>query len=248
MGIPLLYPWANRLARFGYRAAGKDVTLSEDDSRIPRDDNGLPIHGVLPGLLRWEVQDGAPGTLAAGSSGGPASWSSCSRSFTRSAPRRASARPSSRSRRLSPRPRTVRSRCRSDTTRTCAFRPARATTGWSRSARPTGSCSTTSRSRPASGRRSTASRSGWTASVSTMPSRRHPTPRSRRPPAAPRLTVEFLAGYSYAQVFAPAGQEFICFEPMTAPTNALDSGDGLTVSSPGGSYRAAFRIALSRGG
>ena len=60
------------------------------------------------------------------------------------------------------------------------------------------------------------------------------------------LTVEFLGGYSYAQVFAPAGQEFICFEPMTAPTNALNSGDGLTVLGPGESYRAAFRIALSR--
>ena len=59
--------------------------------------------------------------------------------------------------------------------------------------------------------------------------------------------MEFLGGYSYAQVFAPAGQEFICFEPMTAPTNALNSGDGLTVLEPGESYRAAFRIALSRG-
>ena len=43
------------------------------------------------------------------------------------------------------------------------------------------------------------------------------------------------------------GQEFICFEPMTAPTNALNSGDGLTVIAPGESYRAAFRIGLSRG-
>jgi galactose mutarotase-like enzyme len=61
------------------------------------------------------------------------------------------------------------------------------------------------------------------------------------------LTIAFLAGYSYAQVFAPAGQEFICFEPMTAPANALNTGDGLTVVEPGGSYRAAFRIELSAG-
>ena len=66
MGIPLLYPWANRLARFGYRAAGREVTLSEDDARIPRDSDGLPIHGVLPGLLRWELEDGgAPDSLSA---------------------------------------------------------------------------------------------------------------------------------------------------------------------------------------
>ena len=66
MGVPLLYPWANRLARFGYEAAGRRVTLSEDDSRIPRDGNGLPIHGVLPGLLRWDVEDSAgAGAIAA---------------------------------------------------------------------------------------------------------------------------------------------------------------------------------------
>jgi aldose 1-epimerase len=61
------------------------------------------------------------------------------------------------------------------------------------------------------------------------------------------LIVEYLSGYSFAQVFAPPGEEFICFEPMTAPTNALNSGDGLTVLAPGESYRAEFRIALSRG-
>ena len=43
MGIPLLYPWANRLDRFGYRAAGQKVTLDESDERIPRDSEGLPM-------------------------------------------------------------------------------------------------------------------------------------------------------------------------------------------------------------
>jgi aldose 1-epimerase len=55
MGIPLLYPWANRLAGFDYRAAGKTVTLEPDDPRLPRDPAGLPIHGVLPRLLRWTI-------------------------------------------------------------------------------------------------------------------------------------------------------------------------------------------------
>ena len=31
------------------------------------------------------------------------------------------------------------------------------------------------------------------------------------------LGVEFLEGYTHAQVFAPAGKDLICFEPMTAP-------------------------------
>ena len=60
-------------------------------------------------------------------------------------------------------------------------------------------------------------------------------------------SAEFVPAAPFAQVFAPSGQQFICFEPMTAPANALNSGDGLTVLAPGDSHRAAFRISLSRG-
>jgi galactose mutarotase-like enzyme len=59
------------------------------------------------------------------------------------------------------------------------------------------------------------------------------------------VEVEFLRGYAFAQVFAPPGYDYISFEPMTAPTNALNSGDGLRVIAPGEDYRAAFRIRLS---
>ncbi|MFL5859349.1 MAG: aldose 1-epimerase, partial [Solirubrobacteraceae bacterium] len=59
------------------------------------------------------------------------------------------------------------------------------------------------------------------------------------------LTVTFDAGFGYAQVFAPEEQEFICFEPMTAPTNALVSGAGLQLVEPGDEYRTAFSIAVT---
>ena len=62
---------------------------------------------------------------------------------------------------------------------------------------------------------------------------------------AQTLTVTFDGGYGYAQVFAPEGQDFICFEPMTAPTNALTDGHALTLVAPGEEYRAAFSIAVS---
>jgi aldose 1-epimerase len=62
------------------------------------------------------------------------------------------------------------------------------------------------------------------------------------------LKVEFLEGYSYAQVYAPVDRNFICFEPMTAPTNALVSGNRLALVVPGQQYRAAFRVSISRGG
>ena len=58
------------------------------------------------------------------------------------------------------------------------------------------------------------------------------------------LTVEFLEGFDYGQIYAPAGSDFICFEPMTAPTNALNSGAGLRVVRPGKRHRAAFAISV----
>ncbi len=57
MGIPLLYPWANRLGHRGYEAAGRRVALPDPDGRYPIDPGGLPIHGALPGDLIWEVAD-----------------------------------------------------------------------------------------------------------------------------------------------------------------------------------------------
>ena len=58
------------------------------------------------------------------------------------------------------------------------------------------------------------------------------------------LAVELDSGYPAAQVFSPPGEAFICFEPMTAPTNALRSGDGLRYVAPGAAFSATFSIAV----
>ena len=60
-----------------------------------------------------------------------------------------------------------------------------------------------------------------------------------------RVTVEFGTGYPVAQIYAPADDDVICFEPMTAPTNALVSGRGLRVLAPGVTFGADFSIAVS---
>ena len=54
-----------------------------------------------------------------------------------------------------------------------------------------------------------------------------------------------MEGYAFAQVFSPADRDLVCFEPMTAPTNAIASGDGLTMLRPGEVYTAAFRISVA---
>jgi aldose 1-epimerase len=63
--------------------------------------------------------------------------------------------------------------------------------------------------------------------------------------ASRRIELTFLQGYTCAQVFAPACSQFICFEPMTAPANALRSGDGLRLLAPGESFVARFSVVVS---
>ena len=59
-----------------------------------------------------------------------------------------------------------------------------------------------------------------------------------------KISVELLAGYQYAQVFAPKDKDYIALEPMTAPTSALTSGRGLRFVPPGERFRAVFRIRI----
>ena len=62
-----------------------------------------------------------------------------------------------------------------------------------------------------------------------------------------RIEVSFGPGYPFAQVYAPADDAVIAFEPMTAPTNALVTGRDLNVLQPGESYEASFSISVRTG-
>jgi galactose mutarotase-like enzyme len=53
-GLPLLAPWANRLAARRYRVGRVAVDLAR--LRLRTDDNGLPIHGLLVGSPDWRVE------------------------------------------------------------------------------------------------------------------------------------------------------------------------------------------------
>lgn len=55
MGIPILYPWANRLGENTYSAQGVSVTLTPGENGVRADPNGLPIHGVLAAYPGWRV-------------------------------------------------------------------------------------------------------------------------------------------------------------------------------------------------
>jgi galactose mutarotase-like enzyme len=57
-----------------------------------------------------------------------------------------------------------------------------------------------------------------------------------------RIEVRFDGRFPFAQVYTPPGAEFICFEPMTAPTNALRSGQDLPVVEAGTTFTATWTV------
>lgn len=59
MGIPLLYPWANRLSADRFEVAGREVVLDGEPPAVTptRDPNGLPMHGLLAADRGWRVEE-----------------------------------------------------------------------------------------------------------------------------------------------------------------------------------------------
>jgi galactose mutarotase-like enzyme len=56
-----------------------------------------------------------------------------------------------------------------------------------------------------------------------------------------RLDVAFDAGYPFGQLWLPPGRRFCCLEPMTAPTNALLT-DGYPLATPDAPYSATYTL------
>jgi aldose 1-epimerase len=57
-----------------------------------------------------------------------------------------------------------------------------------------------------------------------------------------RVSVDFLDGFRFAQIYAPPGHDYISLEPMTAPADALRSHRDLPDVAPGERFTATFRI------
>lgn len=55
MGIPILYPWANRLSTNTYDVDGGAVTLTRGVGGVRTDEHGQPIHGLLAANPDWLI-------------------------------------------------------------------------------------------------------------------------------------------------------------------------------------------------
>ena len=54
-GVPLLAPWANRMDGDAYFAGGKEYHLNPSLGNIRRDQHGLPIHGLVSFTSQWRM-------------------------------------------------------------------------------------------------------------------------------------------------------------------------------------------------
>ena len=247
MGVPLLYPWANRLAAHEYLLDGHDVRLPPGPPLVRCEEHGLPIHGLLHASPHWRVTARAAARIGARLDFDAHPELLAAFPFPHTLELEAALAPD---------------RLRITTT----VRPTAATAvpiafGFHPYLRLPGAPRADWEVTLPARRRLNLDERG----IPTGPGERRP---ATRLALAERsfddgydalacrsafsvtgggrvLTVELESGYPAAQVFSPRGTEFICFEPMTAPTNALLSGEGLRRVAPGDAFTAAFSIAVS---
>ena len=242
-GIPLLHPWANRLEGMRYRAAGREVQLDASSPVLHLDAHGLPIHGVPWSRLAWEPIESQRNRLVA-----RLEWcrkdlldifpfphrielaaTLCAESLTLATTLIAgSDGPVPVSFGFHPYfgiPHVPRAKWQ-------LRLPAMRRLLLDEHGIPTGGEEPCKRFDSELGERSF---DDGFALLDACPS-------FCLTGGGRRITVELLAGYPYAQIFAPDEQEFVAFEPMTAPTNALTSGRGLRVVAPRERFEAAFRV------
>lgn len=248
MGIPLLHPWANRLSRLGYEIKGQQVEFPPDSPLLHLDANKLPMHGLVGGCPDWQVMEQTADQDAA----------------RLTARLDLSTRPDFLA--LFPFPHclelkivlqkttlTVSTTVRpaADVAVPIAFGfhpyltlpgvprqaweidlPARRQLILNEKALPTGE---------------TAPSPAYTGALGSRTFddlyEIAPQPRFRLRGPQRTVTVSFGEGYRFAQIYAPAEAEVICFEPMTAPINPFDSGN-FVWAQPGSPFTATFEISV----
>jgi aldose 1-epimerase len=249
-GIPLLYPWANRLGGWSYEAAGRTVELDPSSPLLHGEEHCLPIHGALAATSAW--------VLTGRGDDDDGAWMVSELDFG-AHPELPAVFPFPHRLELAIRvgrnalgiATSVIADRGSPVPLSFGFHPYLALPGVDRErwqvalpARaklllddrrlPTGA----SRMRPAAHFVLGERRFDDLFAVPACPARFSVAGGGRR------VTVELRSGYPYAQVFAPADEPVICFEPMTAPVDALRSHDGLRVVAAGATARAVFTLAV----
>jgi aldose 1-epimerase len=243
MGIPLLYPWANRLGANTYTAEGTTVTLTPGTHGVRPDPNGLPIHGVLAAYPGWRMTAESATELTAELDFGADPELLASFPFPHLLALTV---------RLSEQTLTVRTAVTptgDQPVPLCfGFHPYLQLPGVSRDqwivkTPPLQHLRLDGRGLP------TGEATRQPARTELLGDKAFDEGYDEVPDGAVfavsgggrRIEVHFERGYPAAQIFAPPGEDVVCFEPMTAPTDALRRG-GYQSARPGESAVAVFSI------
>jgi galactose mutarotase-like enzyme len=249
MGIPLLYPWANRLAGLRYPGPHGEVQLDPADPLLKLDQNGLPIHGAIAGALPWELLEQPGG--GAEHLHARLAWRSVELLAIFPYRHTVELRAHVVGARLTITT-TVRADGGCDLPVSFGFHPYLAPGEGDRQDWQVelpvasrllldGCMIPIASGPPVQPRRFTLADGGWDDALTGLAQAAvFSVSAGER-----RIDVEFCDGFSHAQIYAPSGENFICFEPMTAPTNALISREGLALLAPGDSFHAAFAISVA---
>lgn len=248
VGIPLLHPWANRLSRDEYTQCGRTGRLAGATAIVPRLDDGTPIHGLLPAPDAWQAQREGADAL-------------CATLYHRAdGSVRFAAFPFSHRLDMAARVDDGTLTVELELTATDEV-PVPIAFG----AHPYFRLPTTPRRQwqvqlPGRERVEVDARGFPTGvQVPQSPSTRRLEERSldeafaKVAPGASftvsdgshYVCLRFDHGFGYAQVYAPPAADLVCFEPMTAPIDALVR--GCHVVPPGARYTARFRVSVGTG-
>jgi aldose 1-epimerase len=253
MGIPLLYPWANRLAGFDYDVAEHSVSVPHDQRRVRVDENGLPIHGVIGGLMAWEPIEADAHAATTTSLAARLSWSASRPELFEVFPFEHELRYEARLHDGRLEIELTVHACGQDAVPlSFGFHPYLSPPGgarehWLLDLPPMRALELDARKLPVGPAQLLGARHFELDALEFDDGFEEvPEPAGFSVTAAGRrVELTFGQGYPYAQVFAPRAREFICFEPMTAPTNALRSGEGLRLLAAGRRFTAALAVVVS---
>jgi galactose mutarotase-like enzyme len=247
MGIPLLHPWANRLDGHQYRAGGREVRLPAGPPLVHCEEHGLPIHGLLAASQYWQLEDVSRGHLHARMDFAAHAELAAAFPFAHELAVDVALRPEALTIAT-----TLRATGDVPVPVSFGYHPYLRLPGVPRDAWEVGM--------PARRHLLADGRGIPTGAVAHRPAERfrlggrsyddgydglRDGASFTLAGGGRAISVRFERGYPVGQVFAPAGRPFVCFEPMTAPTNALSSGQGLRWVMPGDQFTAVFSIAVA---
>lgn len=245
MGLPVLYPWANRLSTNTFDADGTPVDIAPDGAGVRTDPNGLLIHGLLAAHPDWQIVTETTDQLVA--SFDFASHPELLASFP--FPHTVDIDVSLRQRTLTVR--TVVTATTDTAVPLCfGFHPYLQLPGTPRAqwvietpamrhlevddrGIPTGAATSQDTRQEVLGDNTFDDGYDQVAEGSVF----------AVSGGDRRIEVRFIEGYPAAQIFAPPGESVICFEPMAAPTDALTRGEYRT-ARPGNPAVAQFSISI----